>query len=60
VLLCGGFFGGISVVWIGDVHQLPPVFGHAVFSASKKMTNSDVMDSSCGQERIGSRERVWL
>jgi hypothetical protein len=41
VLLCGGFFGGISVVWIGDVHQLPPVFGHAVFSASKKMTNSD-------------------
>jgi hypothetical protein len=34
-------FGGISVVWIGDVHQLPPVFGHAVFSASRKMTNSD-------------------
>jgi hypothetical protein len=34
-------FGGISVVWIGDVHQLPPVFGHAAFSASKKMTSND-------------------
>jgi hypothetical protein len=34
-------FGGISIVWIGDVHQLPPVFGHAVFSTGKKMTSND-------------------
>ena len=31
----------ISVVWIGDVHQLLPVFGHAVFSASKKKKSND-------------------
>jgi hypothetical protein len=34
-------FGGISIVWLGDVHQLPPVFGHTVYSASKKMLNTD-------------------
>lgn len=34
-------FGGISIVWLGDVHQLPPVFGHAVYSVSKKMHNGD-------------------
>ena len=28
-------------MWIGDVHQLPPVFGHAVLSASKQMTSND-------------------
>jgi hypothetical protein len=33
-------FGGVSVVWIGDVHQLQPVMGLPVATASEMLKNS--------------------
>ena len=33
-------FGGVSVVWIGDVHQLQPVMGLSVATPGDRLKNS--------------------
>ncbi len=33
-------FGGVSVVWIGDIHQLQPVMGLPVATLSEMLKNS--------------------
>jgi ATP-dependent DNA helicase PIF1 len=31
-------FGGVPIVWIGDVHQLPPVMGWPLYSPAEQLT----------------------
>ena len=33
-------FGGVSVVWIGDVHQLPPIMGQSVWTPIDVLKNA--------------------
>lgn len=33
-------FGGVSVVWIGDVHQLPPIMGQSVYTPIDVVKNA--------------------
>ena len=33
-------FGGVSVVWIGDVHQLPPIMGQSVYTPINMVKNA--------------------
>jgi ATP-dependent DNA helicase PIF1 len=31
-------FGGVFIVWIGNVHQLPPVMGRPLYSPAERLT----------------------
>jgi hypothetical protein len=33
-------FGGVSIAWIGDVHQLPPIMGQSVFTPIDMVKNA--------------------